>query len=880
MLMRKARFLSLLIFVLPVLAVAMGALTYLASFSRIAMGRLPEVLSTAASEQINGKITIGGIRILPLRGVILSDVTVYNKEAGKQIARIPELRVFCNTMAILHGADPAANITQIDILRPDIMLERKSNGRWAILDLLKPSAHKKKTTFHPKIFVKSAHVILLDRHANPTHSVENRLANVNAAIHFAEQSVVKYSVWGLGKPGRLGRFALEGEYNRDARSHRVTADVFGADAKYWSTYPWHVGVKLTSGTADVKIELRKVSPASHLTYAVGVQVKKASVRIGGINGPFKDVSGDVQIQKDLVGLQMHGRLGASPMAIDGSVSDFSHPRLALNVTSNRANFREIAAITGYTKQFGGATLPVNGRANARISGRPAQLGVRFNIEAPSLSYRMFDCHSIRLAGGYSNHEISIDRATAKGYAGTIEMSGVIPTAKGSCAQIDGNVSGIHLDQLPALRKQHLSGSSDGTFQAICKTSGVSIRYIGDVDSARIDKLKLGNGKVDLTYDNGSFKLNEISAKAFGGLVAASGDVGADGKLRLHISGAEINLASASGMLGRKDISGSAQFSGDIGGTTASPVFDGSIEGYKLSVADKKIERISCDLLASRKLVYLHDLTVYDRLGKLVVSGRVNNPLAKVPALNLSVKADSLNIDRIARLFTKQKLTGGRLSGELRVSGTTVNPVGAGTLRVDGGAYRGLALDKLSAKVGYIGKSLRIEGLEARSGDTLLTMSGRIPQNGQIDGHFSASHIQLSKFSDLMQSYAMCSGDVDFSGDITGTMQKPHAELAVDCHDLAFNGQKFNSLIGKVSIGQTLVSVSGLNLSDAKSRYSISPARRTISLLRTSRSMRRFDPATWQNSSRWSISARKFSGSIALIRVSGVYSIAWQGEGTA
>ncbi|MCX6377259.1 MAG: translocation/assembly module TamB domain-containing protein, partial [Armatimonadetes bacterium] len=567
------------------------------------------------------------------------------------------------------------------------------------------------------------------------------LSDVSALVDFSKPSAAKFSIWGKGQPKRFGRFLVRGDYYLVTHAYSADIEIADGNARYFSTYPWRIGVDVLSGKAGAGIRLSKTAKEKPIKYAALIKVRDAAIGFHQIRRPVQDVSGDVYIQDGTASMKLDGSLGSSPLSVSGDILDFGRPKLALELTSRNADFSEVARLAGYAEQLRKVKLPQNGMASVYIHGSPRSLAVDFDVRVPSVSSGGIVGRDVFVRGTYANRRISIRQAFAQTCGGRVYAGGLIVL------------------------------SADPSV--------------------------------------------ELSGRAF------SGKMSRKGQLNLNASGADINLAKVRDMYWKSPTVGRAYFAGRITGTLKSPVFQGEVGAYRVMVAGVRAERIAGNIIAGRSKIVLDNLIVYSYSGTLAISGSVTNPLAKTPTVNLTAKADSLDVGAAAGYVGDSSgLEGGRLSGELSLVGTMANPTADGSLRIEGASYRDIPVDALEARIGYKAGSLAIRDLSMRSGDSSISASGELSADDKIAVKFESKHLALGTISGLFRPYASIAGDAALTGSIVGTTSNPRVDISIECDDPAINSQKFKHLSAKASFENDTSSVSDLTLSDAQGQYVI------------------------------------------------------------
>ena len=819
--MRKARRLTLLIIALPLLAMAVGSLAFFVSLSRATLRRLPEVVRAAASERINGDVKIGKIEVLSTSGLTLTDVVVSRDGSEKPIAKVPTIKItYSLADIVLRKRDLAASVKRVDVLKPDVFLERAPDGQWNIADILKPLPPGQPLRFRAGIYVKSGRVTICDRAPNPGSPAENILTNINAAVDLSEIPIAKYSVTGRGERGKLGRFAARGRYNLGSHSFNADLDMLRANLSSLSPYSKRAGLDILSGTARIGLRISRAGGDKPLRYAGTVRLRSAAVKFRRLRSPVSGLDGDMVVRSGAVSVRLKGRLGSSPFFVSGHVLDPSHPRLALEIGSDSADFRELAGLMGCTERLDGTTLPQNGRIRALVSGSAKSPKVDFSLGIPSLSCRGLEGRSILVEGAYAGGRISIRQASAGMCGGLIEASGEIALSGSPRGALEGRVSDIALGRIPLLRGVRHGGfaaAGTGRLHVSWGPGGVSVGYQGTLKDGRFGKLKFDGCAVAAEYADGKLDVRELSARTLGGVVSASGQA-ARGALNFKVAGSDINLASVKEMYWSAPTVGRLNFAGELTGTLESPVFEGDIEAQRVMVSGKGVQRIAGKLSASRESINLDDLVMYDYPGAVTLSGRIGSPLAETPSLDLRVRVDSLNTDALTQALGDSALSGGEASGELILSGTLSDPRAEGKLHVEGGSFHDVPIDSIDARIAYSPDRLQLGEFTVRSGESSLMASGEISKNRLISASFHGDRVSLDRFAGLLQPYAVASGNMMVRGGIDGKLEAPHVEAAVECDEPTINGQKFERLSGRISWRKPALAFLDFSLSEPGGQY--------------------------------------------------------------
>jgi translocation and assembly module TamB len=170
-----------------------------------------------------------------------------------------------------------------------------------------------------------------------------------------------------------------------------------------------------------------------------------------------------------------------------------------------------------------------------------------------------------------------------------------------------------------------------------------------------------------------------------------------------------------------------------------------------------------------------------RFAKLQMKGEV------MPALALEAKIEFADLGTLSRPFLEQARLDGRLSAELRASGTLASPLVHGTLAGEALSFElpafGVSLKDGSLRGSLEGDALKIESLAMRGGEGRLTASGALPLglDGKARIAWRAEKLTVLDRPD-MRLIASGEGEAAWDGErvtLTGDLraERGHFELA-------------------------------------------------------------------------------------------------------
>jgi autotransporter translocation and assembly factor TamB len=785
------------------------------------MNDLPDVIAVTASKQMNGRITIGKSKFYPT-GVVLDDVSVFGSgKSGKLIARIPSVRVFYNPMLLIRSDKPADAVSRIDLLNPEIHLERYRDGAWNITGLFKTKPHTNPSKSRIEVYAKSSRVSIRDFMSGEKPK-ENELTDLDALIDLSDSPRIRFSLQGKGIPGRLQSIAASGWCDVSDEVLDITANLHDIDATYWTDYPYHTGLNVKSGRSDVDLQLS--GPLRHLDVKLLAEIREGSLLFGWLHAPLNDISGSTYVTNDSVTIDLKGRYGSTPVAATGKVSYLHSPRLGLEVTSDHLNIREAANISGLSKYLKGINLPPEGSANLLITGLATSPVVGFNAHTSSINCSSCTATDLHVRGVYSNGRIQISDAGANLFGGSARATGSIELAKSPVVELDGDIRGADSENIPELKSSGISAVGNGAFHAEFGSDGLNFTFRGKLPEGKLGKYAFKNGQVALGYDNGNLNISEFGAEMLGGIVAASGKVDENGGLNMSVSGVDLDL----GVLPLKarsgnPITGRLQFSGQLTGSADSPQFDGKVEAYDPAASGVQFDHLAADISGNRDQIQVSNADLEGFSGRIALSGAIENPLTDQPALDFTATADKLSVDAIAALAKTDLRPGGIISGRITVTGTPSDPQAAIDLQAIGASYKDFYFDSVTAQAEYAHRDIHLTGMEVKSGSSTVSISGSIPHDGDMSLAVNGKHIDLSDFAAYTNPYACLTGSLSLSAGVFGVLSNPRIAASVDFSDLAVNGARFEKAGFKGEWSDSKASLTDFILSSGGSAMQVSSA---------------------------------------------------------
>ena len=171
-------------------------------------------ITQTLEKQLGQKVSLEAISYNPLKGIVLTNLTVFNKEKPDQILlRAQSINFNCLILPIFK--EKKVIIPTLNFNRLQVNLRRKENGRWNCQDLLslKPS-DRAKSNLSFLIYRVSLHegkISFLDNYLRPFFAQE--IENLNASATFSLPAKINFKLSASLKEKNPAQFNLKGNYN-------------------------------------------------------------------------------------------------------------------------------------------------------------------------------------------------------------------------------------------------------------------------------------------------------------------------------------------------------------------------------------------------------------------------------------------------------------------------------------------------------------------------------------------------------------------------------------------------------------------------------------------------------------------------------------------
>lgn len=349
---------------------------------------------------------------------------------------------------------------------------------------------------------------------------------------------------------------------------------------------------------------------------------------------------------------------------------------------------------------------------------------------------------------------------------------------------------------PADSKVKLTAGNAYDVILTVRRDGQGITYAGEAriaDAALdIDGVPIRDGSALLTITPQNLYLYKGKATIYGQTVTVHGRVALDTSepvLNLAVASAAFDPAA----LGYGPLQGPLALKVTVAGAATNPVVSGEVflrDGY---LAGYPVTSLRTKILLQNKVLTVTDAAANIFGGRIVANGTVD-----LSGQNYELDVKASNLDAAALPGVSSRLSG-RVGCDLFVAGQTgkMPTVAGGIVVVQGGQAAGVPFDELKAGLYKSGEQITFDYINIKTGQGLLTASGKA--TGQVlDLAVHGYQVPLAALAQAARGLPL-DGTAEFSGTVTGTLDRPEASITFTAANGRVLHQPFRTATGALSL---------------------------------------------------------------------------------
>jgi hypothetical protein len=162
------------------------------------------------------------------------------------------------------------------------------------------------------------------------------------------------------------------------------------------------------------------------------------------------------------------------------------------------------------------------------------------------------------------------------------------------------------------------------------------------------------------------------------------------------------------------------------------------------------------------------------------------------------------------------------TGEVHLYGAYRQLFGVGRITLDHPLAYGEQFDSATAGLRFEGNGVRLDGLEMRKGEGMVTGAAFVGWNGSYSFNWDASNIGVETLALIPEPPEPLSGTLEFDASGVGTFDDPRYEVGVTVRDLFVGDEEIGLVTGRLDVRDAALA---LNLEGASSTFAVSASGR-------------------------------------------------------
>ncbi|MDR7594214.1 MAG: DUF748 domain-containing protein, partial [Armatimonadota bacterium] len=271
-----------------------------------------------------------------------------------------------------------------------------------------------------------------------------------------------------------------------------------------------------------------------------------------------------------------------------------------------------------------------------------------------------------------------------------------------------------------------------------------------------------------------------------------GAVTASGDLRLSFSADAVRLEALRQLQNPiLHLQGAVRVRGEVTGRSHEPVVRAEVTGTRLRVNGEVFDGVEGVVRWASGTLEAAPLRLRRRLATYVLEGRLQ--LADDPVADLALDVRNADLLTLLGVAGVSADADGRLSGRLVLSGPLSRPRAELDVQLAGGAFRGYRFSEGAGRLVLEDGRVSLEDVELVAGRGRLRAEGYVSLRGPSEVEVAGLGLEAAAVSTLARLRTPLVGTVDFTLQLSGTLESPTAGLALEARDVGAAGAQADRL---------------------------------------------------------------------------------------
>lgn len=308
--------------------------------------------------------------------------------------------------------------------------------------------------------------------------------------------------------------------------------------------------------------------------------------------------------------------------------------------------------------------------------------------------------------------------------------------------------------------------------------------------------------------DGITELKDFTINSLNTQVKLAGTIAPDGGLDFDVTARDIDIAALSFNY-PYPVAGRANFSGKLGGTAASPVFNGEVSADILKLNNQELQGVVGKIAVNGPEIDIPVFGFSQKGGQFSFAGGINTATGAVYG---SLNAENGSMAALLDMLNIQaKDVDGRLDGRIEVGGTAAKPSVWLTGKLTKGQIKNYPLDTIEVDIALENDVMTINRFYAKQGSGVLAVQGSAALHGPLNLEVGGRGIDAGLLTTWFDSAIDTRGKLNFAAQVTGTAANPHAAVSMEIVGGGVANATFDSLYGLFVLDNNSIAVNQLML---------------------------------------------------------------------
>ena len=793
----------------PVVVLILASAVYVRREVNGLVRRANVVIAGELARQFKREVEISSAQVGTLGEAVLRGVRVAKGRtlSTGEMVSAREVIIYYDWRALISGKG-AGSVSKVVVFDPNVLLIRRRDGTFNIIDLLKRPPVPKRPPFVGNVRIMGGKVTFFDYAVRPARpAAPLHIRDFAATINAAGYPLYHFDVVARGSKGGFRAARARGTYHSATKRILLRVAAEGVSAPRLTPYVLKSNkFQVSSGNIDTtaSLDFRRVAGRYRVSVTGAGRVGNATVRADLLKRPLTNVSGTIRLAGNRARLDLCARFAGAAVTASGFVANFANPTLGVTLDSPSIDVRRLIASTTFLRALAGFEPSGRGPVHVRLDGTVSNLTVDASARVPHASIRGVQLRSVKVSARYRPGKVEVRSLSATTDGTRIYANGRVVLRPAVTLDLSGRFEGLDVRRVPTELPYAVTGRASGSFGIMGRASSPVISVAAHVTDGSVRGVTFDSLQGSLTISGPTARISDVTVSGvFGGVVRASGAVSGTA-FDLRVTAESIDVDSLAGALGESGYGGTAFFDGRVFGNFKAPRVQGAVEvfGGRLDeyTVDHAVVRFSADrssIAVSEGLfqVYPAELRFSGEARDLNTNRVTFSGEAHVRRLEMTKLLDMLKreLDVTGTVLGDFVFSGAYLPKARREESRFKDLTAAGSLNLEDATAFGYPVTAASAKLEYAGDELKLTEASAVSDGAQLNAGGSINTAARtIDASFGISGVHLSRFEEYFRDYFVLGGTASASGRVSGPLDNAKGTLDTRVEALVVNYEKFDS----------------------------------------------------------------------------------------